>query len=155
MTFKHSNQLEQEMEYSRLNQEYLEEKRRNFKSPADAKEKDDKPRRPRINKYCCWLIFIITAISAFVIYYFIVNIKDAVVEDYYKKQKQVQELLPQGQGELKKSVEQGEALFNETQKSVGDWQKKYEETKETVEGAQKKYEEIKKAKEEVEKIIGN
>lgn len=155
MTFKHSNQLEQEMEYARLNREYLEVKRNMLEPPAELKEKNDKKGRPRINKYCCWLIFIITTISVFVIYYFVANIKDAVVEDYYKKQKQVQELLPQGQEEVKKGVEQGEALITETQKSVENLQKKYDETKNTVEEVEKKYKELKELKENVEKAIGN
>lgn len=156
MTFKHSNREEQEMEYAQMNQEYLERRREIItEPPIDETEKKREKREDRkVNKYCCWLIFLIAALSVFVIYYFIINIKDAVIKDYFKKKEQVEELLPQGKDEIKKSIEQGESLITETQKSVGDLQDKYQETKETVEGAQKKYEKVKEIKENIEKAIG-
>ncbi|MBI5076967.1 hypothetical protein HZB94_01110 [Candidatus Falkowbacteria bacterium] len=164
MSFKHSNREKQEMEYARMNREYLEEQRGEVAGEGIEKNQEEDPstplraarddRKKRINKFCCWLIFIIIALAVFIIYYFVINIKDVVVEDYFKKKGQVEGLLPQGKDEVKKSIEQGESLITETQKSVEDLQGKYQKTKETIEGAQKKYEEVKEIKENIEKMIG-
>ena len=150
-----SEQLKREQEFARQNKEYLEGKREQL---ADLGGRDERiqsgERKSRINKFCCLFVGVVLIFSMYAIYYFVMNIKGPLIDDYYKKKEQVKEVLPQGIEEVKKGLDQGQQLINETQKNAADLQNKIDETKDAVENIQQKADQAKQTYDEIKDIKG-
>jgi peptidoglycan hydrolase CwlO-like protein len=156
-----SEQLKREQEFARQNREYLDGKREQIQDLGGNNERAHTDKRnSRTNKFCCLFVGVVLILSMYAIYYFVMAVKGPLVEDYYKKKQQVQEVLPQGIDEVKKGLDQGQQLLDETQKNAADIQNKIDTTKAAVEDVQQKYDqakktydEIKKAKEDIEGLL--
>lgn len=153
---KHSSeQLKRESEYTRKNNDYMRKKRKGRRSERD----DDyvEPARSKRDisskKFCCFGVFLIVLLAIAIIYYFVSQIQDVVVKDYFEKKEQVQNIIPQGAEEVKTGVEQGENLIAETKESVENIQDKYNQAKETAEKVQQGYEDVVELKEKVEDFV--
>lgn len=152
--------MKREQEFARQNREYLEGKREQLDELGRGERVTPDNRKSRINKFCCLFAGVVLIFSAYGIYYFIMSVKGPLIDDYYKKKEQVKEVLPQGVDEVKKGIDQGQQLINETQKNAADLQNKINETKAAVENVQQKvdqakqtYNEIKEVKENIEGLI--
>lgn len=149
-----SRQTQRELEYARQNKEYVEDKRERlaeFEKPADEDEK--KKDKHSSSYYCCISIFVLVALSCGLIWYFVVNIKDSVYKEWVSKREQVQNALPQGKEEIKKSLEQGEDLLNQTQNTATDLKTKYEKAEDLYQKGVNTVDQLQGAKEKVEEVL--
>ena len=134
-----------EEEVARLNREYLEEKREQLKLMREGKERGEEnaPKKKKFSGFCCLFLVAVLAVCGYVVYYFVVEIKDPLLQDYYQKKSAIEAVLPQGKEELKKGIEQGEALYNETTGTAEELNKKFDQAKKTAEDVQQTYEQAK------------
>jgi len=148
-----SEQLKREQEFARQNMEYLENKRERIQEFEAKNERVSTDQRSsRTNKFCCLFVGVVLILSMYAIYYFVMAVKGPLMDDYYKKKQQIQEVLPQGIDEVKKGLDQGQQLLDETQKNAADLQSKIDETKATVENVQQKYDQAKETYDEIKNI---
>ncbi|KKR07545.1 MAG: hypothetical protein UT32_C0009G0006 [Parcubacteria group bacterium GW2011_GWC2_39_14] len=150
-----SRQTQRELEYARQNKEYVEEKRdrlAEFKRPSDEADLKKKEKHSS-GYYCCISIFVLVALSCGLIWYFVVNIKDSVYKEWINKREQVQNALPQGKEEIKKSLEQGETLLNQTQNTAADLKTKYEKAEDLYQKGVNTVDQLEGAKEKVENVL--
>lgn len=147
----HSSNLikrNEEEEIARLNREYIEEKREQLRSMRESKERGETaaPKKKKFSGFCCLFLIAFSAVCGYVVYYFIINVKGPLLQDYYQKKSAIEQALPQGKAELKKGIEQGESLYNETTGAAEELNKKFDQAKETVEQVQDTVDAIKKIK---------
>ncbi len=124
----HSNNLEEkEQEYAIQNTEYLERRRlerikvRGLDEGAPMVRK-----RSQWAPYCCAGLMIVTLAAMILIYFFVSKIKDEVLDEYENKRKLMEQSLPLGKEELKKSLNQGEELLEGTQSNIDKAQETYD-----------------------------
>ena len=134
-----------EEEVARLNREYIEEKREQLKLMREGKGcgEENAPKKKKFSGFCCLFLVAVLAVCGYVVYYFVVEIKDPLLKDYYQKKSAIEQALPQGAAELKKGIEQGEALYNETTGAAEDLNKKFDQAKKAAEDVQQTYEQVK------------
>jgi len=128
---------EEEIELARQNAEYLARKKAEV--PLRQPKGEDQPRKKRLPIFCCGFVLIITLLAMLVIYYFASSIGGDVLNEYMNKKNFFQTNLPQGKEELKKSLEQGEDLINNTQENVEDVKQTYDEAKEIYDSGKEIY----------------
>jgi len=136
---KTSNRLQREKELQAANDDYIGEKRDRLRE-LDHDEEEVPKKKKRFNLTCCVFYLIIFLIAAYAILYFVQSVKDEVIEDYYDKKNQIEEMIPEGRGELEKSIEQGEDLFNNTKENVENIQDGVEKAQDLYETGQDYYE---------------
>lgn len=139
----------EEEEIARLNREYIDEKREQLRLLRQDGGRGDARPKKKFSPFCCLFLMAFLIICGYVVYYFVMNVKDPLINDYYQKKSAIEQALPQGKAELKKGIEQGEALYNETTGAAEDLNKKFDQAKETVETVQDTIETIKKIKEDI------
>ncbi len=153
---QHSNRQEQrEQEYARQNKEYLEEKREalmDLKKRPDNQDSESKKKKLG-GKFCCLSVLILTLLSLGLIYYFVINIKDSVYREWQERKKQVQDVLPQGKEEIKKSLDQGEALIDKTQETAGDLKTKYEKAEAVYQKTTNEIDQLETTKKKIEEVV--
>jgi len=141
-----------EEEIARLNREYIDEKREQLRLMREGAGRGGaaaEPKKKKFSGYCCLFLIALAAVCGYVIYYFVINVKDPILQDYYQKKSAIEQAIPQGKAELEKGIEQGEALYNETTGTAEELNKKFDQAKETVEQVQETVDAIKKIKEEI------
>jgi len=134
-----------EEEVARLNREYIEEKRDQLRLMRESKDRGEEntPKKKKFSGFCCLFLVAVLAVCGYVVYYFVVEIKDPLMQDYYQKKSAIEAALPQGKEELKKGIEQGEQLYSDTSKTAEELNKKIEQAKKTADDVQKTYEQVK------------
>lgn len=147
---KHSNRQVREEDYARQNREYLEEKRSQLR---DFRKGDQEEKKKKNNGFCCLSVVVLILLSVALVLYFVLNVKDLVIEDYINKRQQIESMIPQGKEEVKQGVEQGAELFHETQETIENVQDKYEKAQQLYDEGKETIEKINDAKEQVEEII--
>ena len=115
----------------------------------DSNEQDKKQSTKSARGFCSILIIIFLLACGYLIYYFVINIKDPLIKDY----KKVRDMLPLANEQTKQSVEQSEKLYMETKEQIENIQDKYEKVKETYESGKDIYEQGKEVFEKVEKYV--
>lgn len=139
---KHSSrQLAREEEFARQNQEYLDAKRAELKSLAPNDEAEPK-KRGSSYQYCCLGIAIILLLSAGLIYYFVVNVKDSVYQGYLDGKVKLEDVLPQGKTELTNSLDQGQQLIDQTKGNVQTVENKVDAAKDVYNQASSAYKKV-------------
>jgi hypothetical protein len=133
-----------EEELARLNQEYMESKR----TASSVTEPQAPPLRPRKMpraSFCCAPMILAIGLIALVAFYITSGAYGSKGDDTADAlEKLNKEIIPKAKEELKKSLDQGENLYNETQGNVKNLTDQYDETKELIDDAGKIYTEIKK-----------
>lgn len=128
---------EEEIELARQNAEYLARKKNEVPLRQPRGEELTRKRRPPI--FCCGFVLIITLLAMMLIYYFASSIGSDVINEYLDKKNFFQTNLPQGKEELKKSIEHGEDLFNNTKDNVDEAKQTYDEAKEIYDSGKEIY----------------
>ncbi|MFA6537111.1 MAG: hypothetical protein WCT18_01795 [Patescibacteria group bacterium] len=133
--FNNRSQVEEDL--AQKNQEYLEQKRQQL----DEMKGQGKEKKPKslAYKFCCWGMVLLLAVSGTVIYYFVVNIKEEVISEYRQRKDDFQKVMPTAKDELKNSLQNAEALYNDTAEKITETQEKIDTAKETVEKAENLY----------------
>lgn len=125
--------IDEELALARENVDYLEKKRASHQSLRKDRSADrEPPRQKRWPFFCCLTVLVLTLGAMFLIYYFVTNIKDSVFREYNDKKTFLKQSLPQGKEEVKKDLEQGEALLDDTSANV-------DKAQDTIDGAKKIY----------------
>jgi len=149
---KHSSrQLQRENEYADQNREYLQDKRGDLRELRRNERPPEKKKKS--NTFCCSFVLILILLAVGLILYFALNVKDDVYKDFINKKMQFEEVLPQGKDEVKKGIEQGEDLFQNTKETLEDVQDKYEKAQEFYDEGKETLEKIQDVKEVVEEAI--
>ncbi|MBU1131978.1 hypothetical protein KKC32_01840 [Patescibacteria group bacterium] len=144
---EHTNrQSEHEFEYAAENERYLLEKRAKVESSADERSERKEKQKSKAQTYCCLFVFFIFIFSVAVIYYFVINIKDDVYNDFLEKKNLLEQNLPPAKAELEKSLEQGQTLYDEAEKSVNEVQSDIDKAKEIYETGKEVYDKVNKIK---------
>jgi len=112
------------------------------KEESGEKEKENFLSRRKTG--CIIFIIALLGLCGYVIYYFVVNIKDPLIQDYKTKSRQVQDLIPENNQEIEQGFEQGEELYEQTKEKVEEAQEKYEKVKEIYEKGKEIYESVDK-----------
>ena len=135
-----------EEELYRLNQEYLQERLKAQTQPEPQQQVAPKTHsRLPSGAFCCAPVIFILGVIALVAFYFSSRAIGSTGDDTAAALDRLNnEVIPKAKEELKKSLDQGENLYNETQGNVKDLTGQYDETKELIDDAQKIYTEIKK-----------
>jgi len=124
----------EEEELARLNREYLDEKTKDAPPPA-------MPARRKLISgsplTCCVPVVFMIGIIALIAFYWISSGQSAVPDEAVRRLNELNSVLPQAKEELKKSLEQGEKLYTETETNINNAQEKYEQTKEVIDDVQK------------------
>ena len=95
-------------------------------------EKDE----PSRSKFCAWLICLILILALGLLFYVYTRIKDPLIKDIQLKKSQIESWLPQGQEEIKKSLDQGQALYDETKQNVDTAKETYDKAKDLYDKGQ-------------------
>lgn len=141
---EHSNRkLEEELELARLNKEYVEAKREEFRGFDQGGDAPERGPKTRTRIYCCVALSLVLGICAFIIYFFVSSIKSSVVNDFYDKKAQLNATIPQVKNELSTSIDQGTALYDETAANVKNIQEQYNKAKSMFETASGWYDKVK------------
>ena len=141
----HNNRKdEDELEYARQNTEYLEQRRLEQRKVRGLDEEAVVSQKKRKwVPYCCAGLLMVTLAAMILIYYFVTKIKDDVFNEYIDKKNFLEQSLPQGKEELKKSLDQGERLLNDTQEKVDKAQDTYDSAKNVYDTGKNVYEAVK------------
>lgn len=147
-----SKKEEREVELAEKNREYLADKREQLKAIESGKaENSQKPKRGR---FCCLFISVLMLIAVGLIYYFVVNIKGVVYDEYLKRKDQVQNLMPAGKDQLDQSLNQGQNLWQDSKETLESLQAKYEQAKALYEKGQETLEKVNEIKAQLDKWQG-
>lgn len=149
-----SKQLERELEYAQVNQDYVREKREQLKALRGAPVK--KKRNWKWRFYCCGAGVVLVVIVFGVLYYLASNskIKLPTVPAPTELTKP-SGLLPQGQQELKTSLQQGEQLYQETKNTMENAQQTYQKAKEITDKTADFYQKLDDAKKAIGAALGS
>lgn len=136
--------IDEELELARENAEYLAKKRDSLHNlRPDRSDEREPPKKKRWPFFCCATTLFLTLGAMFIIYYFITNIKDSIFKEYIDKKDFLEQSLPRGKEEVKKSLEQGEQLLNNTKESVDGAEKTIDRAKDVYDTGKSVYDKLK------------
>lgn len=131
--------MEQEIDFAKQNNEYISEKREQLKTLKPKFDQQSKTLKQRSRKFCAVILFMVIVMIGYLIYYFIVNVKDHVFADYFQKREQIKEMVPVGKEKLKEGIERTEEMYKETQETIDVLEERYHQAEETYEKGKEIY----------------